>query len=88
MPFWNLIKKYGVIVFMSPHSLDQDDWLVIDRLVEEGKRINKNPWCCSFTYETCANNILSAIYGIRSFPQETMDETRARRYREELNLNG
>lgn len=43
--------------------------------VEEGRRVGKNPWCCSDYVEGVAYDILNAE---GDYPQETMKESRTR----------
>jgi len=58
---------------------------LIKRLVDEGRRIGKCPWCCDGFYEYRARSILETYFYI--YGQETMDETCARRDAEKPPLN-
>lgn len=49
---------------------------VVGRLVEEGKRISRSPWCADIFCEMEAHRRLSQL---GNYPQETMDETIKRR---------
>lgn len=53
----------------------------INKLVEEGKRIKKNPWCASGFIEQQSAQILYRDHGI--LEQETMKETVSRRNNEQ-----
>ena len=50
---------------------------IIQRLVDEGRRVGKAPWCCSDYAEHDAAIRLEYGYGITE--QETMEETKSRR---------
>ena len=54
---------------------------VVGRLVEEGKRVSRSPWCVDIFCEMEANRRLNGSYKYRlsGYPQETMDETIKRR---------
>ena len=55
---------------------------LINRLVEEGRRVKKNPWCCSQDYEFWAYQILNQWPNSDKYPQETMKEICDRREKE------
>lgn len=59
-----------------------EDENLVKRLVLEGRRVGKCPWCCSFTHENAARFRLAKDIGkgwLDEVEQETMEETCERR---------
>lgn len=50
---------------------------LLEKLVDEGQRAGRTPWCACGVHENYAYNILNRYYG--DYPQETMEETCKRR---------
>lgn len=55
---------------------------LLERLIEEGERSGKSPWCCDLLHETRAYQTLNHKHFPKHFPQESMEETVMRREKE------
>ena len=55
---------------------------IIDKLVQEGRRVGKVPWCHDVAITTDVTNVLHNVYGITMV--ETMQETTERRIMERV----
>jgi len=54
------------------------DKRLLNRLVEEGKRVGKNPWCASACYEAAAYERLNTRWPRIDYPQESFWESYGR----------